>query len=87
MPVKINDQIIKQVSTYKFIISEFLLIISRTGEITYTTITNYYFVCKLGQIKVNKTLITLFTSLLLKASYLSVSLVWEGIVKKKGGAA
>ena len=83
---KINDQIIDQVCTYKYLgvtIDEKQHWSHHIDNIKSKANKRLYFVRKLGQFKVDRTLITLFSSLLLKVSYLFVLLVGEGTVQRE----
>ena len=63
MPLKINDQIIDQVCTYKYLgmtIDETLHRSDHINNIKSEANKRLYFVRKLGQVKVDRTLITLF---------------------------
>ena len=63
MPLKINDQIIDQVCTYKYLeitIDEKLHWSDHINNIKSKANKRLYFVRKLGQFKVDRTLITLF---------------------------
>ena len=63
MPLKINDQILEQVSTYKYhgvIIDETLHWSDHINNVKFKANKRLYFVRKLSQFEVDKTLITLF---------------------------
>ena len=86
MPLKINDQIIDQVCTYKYLgvkVDEKLHWSDHINNIRSKANKRLYFVRKLGQFKVNRTLITLSYNSVLRVSCLFVLLVGEGTVRRE----
>ena len=86
MPLKINDQIIDQVCTYKYLgitIDEKLHWSDDINNIKSEANKRLYFIRKLGQFKVDKTLITLFYKFVIE-SVLSFCITFWGGNSSKG---
>ena len=87
MPLKINDQIIDQFCTYTYLgvtIGEKLHWSDRINNIKSQANKCLYFVRKLGQFKVDRTLITLsYKSVIDSVLFFFVLLVGEGTVRRE----
>ena len=84
MPLKLNDKIVEQVFTYKYLgvtIDEKLHWSDHINNIKSKGNNRLYFVRKLGQFKVHS--LPFSKSLLLKVSCLFVLLIQEGIVRRE----
>ena len=81
MPLKINDQIIDQVCTYKYLgitIDEKLHWSDHINNIKSKANKRLYFVRKLGQFKVDRTLITLFYKSVIESVLFFCITCWGG---------